>query len=177
VTTLDELNAAPPTEFVTTLGAIFEHSPWVAQRAAQARPFASPQHLLDAMCSVVRQAAAAEQLALIRAHPQLGARGRRRAQLTAASAGEQAGAGIDACTDEDFARLQQLNAAYLAKFDFPFILAVRGHTPESILDAFATRLTNDRAGEQATALAQIDRIAGYRLADLLGTTNLHECDP
>jgi OHCU decarboxylase len=170
--TLDALNAAPREQFTATLGAIFEHSAWVAERAAEARPFTSVRQLHDTMCAMLDQASLEEQLALIRAHPQLGSRGRRRAQLTAASAGEQTGAGLDACTDEEYARLMQFNAAYVAKFDFPFILAVRGHNPASIIANFEQRVSNDAALERRRALEEIGKIAGYRLADLVATPNL-----
>lgn len=157
----------PATEFVATLGGVFEHSPWVAERAAAARPFGSREQLLQAMCAVVETASTEEQLALIRAHPPLGARGRQRAELTANSANEQRRAGLDACTDEELARLLQLNADYMRKFSFPFILAVRGHNPESILAALETRLKQDTESERRTALAQIGLIGGYRLEGLL----------
>lgn len=170
--TLDALNGAPRGEFVAVLGGIFEHSAWVAERAAVARPFTSPQQLLEAMRAVVRQASAEEQLALIRAHPQLGARGPNRARLTAASSGEQIRAGLDACTDEEFERLRQLNAAYREKFDFPFILAVRGHDPVSIIATFERRLNNDRERERQTAIHEIGMIAGYRLADLVAAAKV-----
>jgi OHCU decarboxylase len=164
---LETLNALPVSEFVDTLGAIFEHSPWVAERAAAGRPFASRLQLLDAMRTVVQQAPADEQLGLIRAHPQLGARGRSKAQLTEASAREQRRAGLDACTDDEFAQLMRLNAAYVRKFSFPFILAVRGHGPESILAALGSRVGNDAEFERHTALTQIGLIGGYRLADVV----------
>lgn len=165
--TLAELNALPAEAFVARLGAIFEHSPWVAERVAAARPFESREQLLQAMRAVVSRASRAEQLALICAHPQLGARGRNRAQLTAASAQEQRRAGLDACTDEEFAHLMQLNAAYVEKFSFPFILAVRGHTPDSILEALVARLCNDAEAEHSAALTQIGLIAGFRLNDVV----------
>ena len=165
--TLQELNTMPVAQFVATLGAVFEHSPWVAERAAAARPFGSCEELLQAMCAVVQAASTEEQLALIRAHPHLGARGRRRAELTENSANEQRGAGLDACTEEEFARLLELNASYMQKFSFPFILAVRGHDPASILAALETRLHHDPELERRTALTQIGRIGGYRLADLV----------
>jgi OHCU decarboxylase len=167
MTTLEELNALPLERFVALLGAVFEHSPWVAERAATARPFRSRAQLLEEMRSVVQRASADEQLALIRAHPQLGARGRSRAQLTEASAKEQRRAGLDACTDEEFSRLLQLNSAYVEKFSFPFILAVRGHTPESILAALQSRLNNDNVSERQAALSQIGLIGGYRLEDIV----------
>jgi OHCU decarboxylase len=164
---LDALNTLPLPDFVATLGGIFEHSPWVAERAAAARPFSSRQHLLEAMRAVVEAATDDEQLRLIRAHPQLGLRGRSRAVLTAASAGEQRGAGLDACSAEEFARLDELNAAYVAKFDVPFILAVRGHDPASIIANCEQRTRNSWEVEQRTALHEIGLIAGYRLADLV----------
>ena len=167
--TLEALNAVPISEFTATLGAIFEHSPWVPQRAAAARPFNSRLDLLDAMRAVVQAAPAEEQLSLIRAHPQLGARGRRRAELTEASSGEQRRAGLDACTDDEFDQLLRLNTAYGHKFSFPFILAVRGHDPSSILASMGGRLNNAPDIEQHTALTQIGLIGGYRLADVVAS--------
>jgi OHCU decarboxylase len=165
--TIEALNAMTVQEFTTTLGSIFEHSAWVAERAAARRPFGSREQLHHGMCDQVARASAAEQDALILAHPKLGARGRQRAQLTQSSAHEQRRAGLDACTDEEFAELLRLNELYLARFAFPFILAVRGHTPESILSAMRERLAHDPATERATALQQIDRIAGLRLSDAI----------
>ena len=167
--TLDALNRVPVDEFTATLGAIFEHSPWVPRRAAAARPFASRLDLLDAMRAVVEAAPVEEQLGLIRAHPQLGARGRKRAELTEASSREQRRAGLDACTDEEFEQLLRLNAAYVQKFSFPFILAVRGHDPNSILASMGSRLNNSPQSERHTALTQIGLIAGYRLADVVAS--------
>ena len=167
--TLEALNTLPVDEFTSVLGTIFEHSPWVAQRAATARPFSSRLELLDAMRAVVQAAPIEEQLALIRAHPQLGARGRKRLELTEASAHEQRRAGLDACTDAEFAQLLLLNTTYVEKFEFPFILAVRGHDPDSILTAMSTRLNNDVEAERHTALTQIGLIGGYRLADMVAS--------
>ncbi len=161
---LDALNRLSGSDFADALGAIFEHSPWVAERAYGVRPFTSRLHLLDAMRDVVGAAAAEEQLALIRAHPQLGARGRTQAALTEASAVEQRRAGLDACTREQWARLDELNAAYGAKFEMPFILAVRGHAPSSIIENIERRVHNEREIERRTALHEIGLIAGYRLA-------------
>jgi OHCU decarboxylase len=166
---LDALNKLPVDEFTAVLGAIFEHSPWVPQRAAAARPFSSRLELLDAMRTVVQAAPVAEQLGLIRAHPQLGARGRKRLELTEASSREQRRAGLDACTDEEFAELMRLNAAYVQKFSFPFILAVRGHDPNSILASMGSRLKNDLDSERHMALTQIGLIGGYRLADVVAS--------
>ena len=167
--TLEALNGLPLDEFTATLGTIFEHSPWVPQRAAAARPFASRLDLLDAMRAVVQAAPVEEQLGLIRAHPQLGARGRKRAELTEASSREQRRAGLDACSDEEFDQLLRLNTAYVHKFSFPFILAVRGHDPNSILASMESRLNNAPEVERHTALTQIGLIGGYRLADVVAT--------
>ena len=163
------LNALPAREFGATLGGIFEHSPWVAERAAADRPFSSRLELLDRMRAVVQSATLEEQLALIRAHPKLGARGRSRAMLTAASAKEQRCAGLDACSDEEFAQLLRLNDAYVEKFAFPFILAVRGHDPASIMRTCERRLQNTPPIERQAALREIGMIGGYRLADVVAS--------
>jgi len=165
VISLEALNAHSQSEFAASLAGIFEHSAWVAQRAAERRPFCSRLQLLDAMRAVVQAAGEQEQLALIRAHPALGAGRSGRAALTAHSAHEQRTAGLDACTPEDLLRLERLNAEYLEKFGFPFILAVRGHAPAAIIARFEQRLRNSRALELSTALAEIGAIAAYRLAD------------
>jgi len=169
VIALEALNRLSVDDFTATLGAIFEHSPWVPQRAAAARPFASRLDLLDAMRAVVQAAPVEQQLGLIRAHPQLGARGRKRAELTEASSREQRRAGLDACTDEEFDQLLRLNTAYVHKFSFPFILAVRGHDPNSILASMESRLNNTPEVERHTALTQIGLIGGYRLADVVAS--------
>jgi allantoate deiminase/N-carbamoyl-L-amino-acid hydrolase len=165
VIALDELNALSAAQFAQALDGIFEHSPWVAERAAEARPFASRESLHAAMCSAVDAATRDEQLTLIRAHPELAGRAAVRNELTADSTREQRGAGLDACSSEEFARLQELNGAYNARFGFPFILAVRGHDRTSIIAEFARRLQNEPDTERREALAQIGRIAAFRLAD------------
>lgn len=162
---MPQLNAMPADEFVSRLSGIFEHSPWVAARAAQRRPFASRQELLAAMCRVVDEAAPAEQLSLICAHPRLGSGGRSRADLTPASAQEQRGAGLQACTPQEWAHLDRLNDAYHEKFAIPFVLAVRGHSPASIIATLEARLANPSSVEHVAALRQIGLIAGLRLAD------------
>jgi 2-oxo-4-hydroxy-4-carboxy-5-ureidoimidazoline decarboxylase len=167
VIALEELNGLPAADFVRTLGGIFEHSPWVPERVAAARPFASRERLLAALRAAVDAATPAEQLALIRAHPTLGLRGRARATLTPASAREQSGAGLELCTDVEALRLEALNAAYAEKFSMPFVVAVRGHTPESIIAECERRLHNDADAERRTALGEIGSIAGFRLNDLV----------
>ena len=164
---LATLNALPKPAFTHTLGAIFEHSPWVAEGAYAAAPFANLESLHTAMVSVVDQASLDQQLALIRAHPDLAGKAALAGELTAESTSEQKGAGLDRLTADEFAKFHRLNDAYQAKFAFPFIIAVRGHDRHSILAAFETRLLNDAESERAEALRQIARIAGFRLADLL----------
>ncbi len=164
---LEQLNCMPVDEFVAVLGGIFEHSPWVAQRAAAARPFASREDQHATMCDVVASATADEQLALIRAHPELAGRAAIHNELTQHSTHEQRGAGLDACSAEEFAQLQTMNAAYNTRFGFPFVLAVRGHDRESILAAFAQRVQHAVEHERATALQQIERITAFRLAELV----------
>jgi OHCU decarboxylase len=168
VITLAQLNALAPVEFAAALDGIFEHTCWVAQRTAAGRPFASRLQLLDAMRSAVDQAPAAEQLALIRAHPKLGVR-TDASPLTPASAREQRRAGLTGCTAAEVAQLQQLNARYQERFGFPFIVAVRGHDPASIIAHMQQRLGNDGELERLAALTQIGAIAAYRLADRIGS--------
>jgi OHCU decarboxylase len=149
-------------EFAQKYADIFEHSPWVPDRAFSRGPFADKDVLHAAFVAVVDEAGEEAQLGLIRAHPQLGAK----IALTEASTAEQLGAGLKSLTEEEFARFSALNAAYNEKFGFPFVVCVRRHTKSSILAAFADRLTHDAATERATALAEIAEIAKLRLEDM-----------
>jgi 2-oxo-4-hydroxy-4-carboxy-5-ureidoimidazoline decarboxylase len=142
------------------MSALFEHSPWVEKRA-DARPSSGDRHA-DLM-AVVHDATPAEQLALIRAHPELA--GKAAVALTAASAAEQASAGLDRLTQSEFDRFHALNAAYREKFGFPFIICVRLTDKAGILAAMERRLASDRATEIAEALAQIGEIVRLRLKD------------
>lgn len=162
---LATLNAASEAGFVAELRGIFEHSPWVAEQVAAERPFATRLDLLDAMCAAVRRAPPAQQLALVRAHPELAGRAAIRGDLTAESSSEQAGAGLAACTPAEYAHLQAMNEAYNARFGFPFVLSVKGHDRAAILRHFERRLGNEVDVELATALSEIDRIAAFRLAE------------
>lgn len=164
---LQSLNTLGAEEFSGRLGGIFEHSPWIAERVAGRRPFASLEALHTAMVGEVEAAGEAAQLALLRAHPELAGKAAVRGELTAESSREQGGVGLDQCTSEEFARLQKLNADYNAKFGFPFIVAVRGHTRASIIALFEQRLANDRASEIQECLRQVYRIGLLRLQDLL----------
>ena len=143
--------------------ALFEHSPWVEARA-DARPSSGDRHA-DLM-AVVHTATPEEQLALIRAHPELAGKAAMDKSLTEASAAEQASAGLDRLTPEEFARFHALNAAYAARFGFPFIICVRLTDKAGILAAMAARLAHDRDEEVTTALAQIGEIVRLRLADM-----------
>jgi 2-oxo-4-hydroxy-4-carboxy-5-ureidoimidazoline decarboxylase len=164
---LHELNTCSADAFIGALGGIFEHSPWVPAGAAAQRPFADVPALHRAMCAVVARAGEAAQLALIRAHPQLAGKAAVRGELTDSSTREQRGAGLDQCTPEEFAQITRLNDAYQDKFGFPFIIAVRGHTRQSIIAAMESRLPHSIEAETAEALLQIERIAALRLADLV----------
>ena len=165
--TLAEMNALDEAAFVAAFGGVFEHSPWVAQRAFAARPFASVAALLAAMAREVERASDAERLALIRAHPELAGRAAVRGELTDESRREQSGAGLAECSPEEFARLTDLNARYLARFRFPFILAVKGYDRTGIIGEFERRVGNDRDAELAESIAQIARIARFRLDALI----------
>jgi 2-oxo-4-hydroxy-4-carboxy-5-ureidoimidazoline decarboxylase len=162
-----DLNALDRAGFVAALGAIFEHSPWIAERAWDRRPFKDSDGLMATMIAVVEAMTDDEKLALIRAHPDLAGKAARAGALTAHSTAEQTGAGLDRLTDEEFERFHRLNDAYKDRFKFPFVIAVRGHTKETILAAFETRLAHDQAAEMAEALRNIGLIARFRLEDLL----------
>jgi 2-oxo-4-hydroxy-4-carboxy-5-ureidoimidazoline decarboxylase len=166
--TLDQLNALPQSGFAAALGAIFEHSPWIPERAWARRPFASVDALHAALCATLAEAAPEDQIALVRAHPELAGKAAVRGELTEASTREKSGAGLDRCSPEEFAQLVALNRAYGARFGFPFILAVRGHTRSSVIANLAARLERAPEAERAEALRQIERIARFRLNDLLG---------
>ena len=162
--TVAELSTSDRTAFVSTLGWIFEESPWVAQRAWERRPFASLDELHVAMVKVVADATEVEQLALLRAHPDLGTR----ARVSDASTGEQRGAGLDRLTPDEFARLQRLNTDYRSRFGFPFLFAVKGSTKHDVLAALEARGRRTRDEEFAEALQQVYKIARFRLEELTG---------
>ena len=162
-----DLPALRRDEFMALFADVFEHSPWVAERAWRDAPFSDKASLLAAMTRAMMAADRAEKLALIRAHPDLAGRAAIGGDLTDASRREQTGAGLDQCSPEEYARFQELNAAYKEKFGFPFIMAVKNSTRQQILDAFAARLNNTAEEEFATALGQIARIAAFRLDDII----------
>ncbi len=156
--------------FVTRFGGAFEHSPWIAERAWEDEM--GPVHdtavgLHSALARKFRAAGDAERLGVLKAHPDLAGRLVAARRLTAASAAEQASAGLDALTDDEHARFTELNSAYTAKHGFPFIIAVRDHDRATILRAFERRVANDSETEFAEACRQVERIAELRIAELL----------
>ena len=171
--TLEQLNAASTEQAAHMLDGLYEHSPWIAEAALAQRPFQSLAQLKHAMVRVLAQAPVDAQLALIRAHPELAGKAMVAKSLTAESTNEQNKAGLTQCTPDEFARIQQLNADYNARFGFPFILAVRGPRglglpKQEIIDTFARRLDNHPDFERAEALRNIHRIAEIRLNDKFG---------
>jgi beta-ureidopropionase / N-carbamoyl-L-amino-acid hydrolase len=171
--TLDDLNDASAADFVRLLDGTYEHSPWIAERAAALRPFKTLAALKVALARVVREASVTDQVWLIRAHPELAGKAAIGGTLTAESTNEQQKAGLTACTPGEFAKLQQLNADYNARFGWPFILAVRGprgtgFTRQEIIATFERRLRAHPDLERAECLRQIHRIAEIRLNDKLG---------
>jgi 2-oxo-4-hydroxy-4-carboxy-5-ureidoimidazoline decarboxylase len=164
---IDDVNNMDHESFILHFGSIYEHSPWVAQGAWSCRPFGSVDALHAAMDSVMFAAPSATQMKLIRAHPELAGRLARLDQLTEASRSEQSQAGLDRLNQDQIAKMNQLNAKYLNKFRFPFIICARLNDADSIESAMRTRLRNDRTGEFQTALREISKIARLRLADLV----------
>jgi OHCU decarboxylase len=157
-------------EFVQTFGGVFEHSPWIAERAFELE--LGPAHdsaggLHNALARVFREASEEERLGVLRAHPDLAGKLAQARRLTPESAAEQASAGLDTLTDDERARFEELNAAYVEKFGFPFIIAVRGKTKADILQAFERRIGQGRREEFATAAREVERIALLRLQDML----------
>jgi 2-oxo-4-hydroxy-4-carboxy-5-ureidoimidazoline decarboxylase len=163
--TLHEVNKADPTAFLASFGGIAEHTPWVAVRAMAERPFASRAAMVDAFQATVAQASRAEQHALIAAHPDLAGRAAIAGEVAADSKKEQAGAGLDKLTADEFARFTELNARYRARFGFPFIFAVKGANKHQILEAFGQRVDGALEEEFWTALAQVMRIIRFRIED------------
>ena len=161
--TLAELNGAGRDQFVAAIGWVFEHSPWVAERAWDQRPFASFEALHSSMVAIVDAAGEPAQLALLRAHPDLGAR----AKMSEASVGEQAGAGLDSLTPQEFERLHALNGDYRARFGFPFLFAVKGASKHEVVAALERRRFAARDEELAEAQRQVARIARFRLEDII----------
>jgi 2-oxo-4-hydroxy-4-carboxy-5-ureidoimidazoline decarboxylase len=166
---LATINSADQAAFTATLGHLFEHSPWVAERTWPQRPFASREALHASLCATMRAAPRAEQLALIRAHPDLAGRLAQQKKLTAESTLEQASAGLDQLTDAELADFTRRNETYKAKFGFPFIICARLNAKSAILTAMQSRVENPPDTEFTTALGEIEKIAWLRLQDAVTT--------
>jgi 2-oxo-4-hydroxy-4-carboxy-5-ureidoimidazoline decarboxylase len=164
--TLADLNACSKDDFVAALSNIFEYSPWIAEQAASARPFAGVKALFAAMKAAVDRGAPELRLALIKAHPDLANKTQRAAGLTAESNDEQNSVGLDRLSDAEYEAFERVNNAYRTKFGFPYIVSVRRHTKDSILRDFERRLPNDAKTETQKSIEEICRIAALRL-DLL----------
>lgn len=149
--------------FIANLGGIYEHSPWIAERAWMHQPFESLEELHAALVTVVKEASKEEQLALICAHPELAGKEAEAGTLTTASTYEQQGAGLNQCSREELQRLRQLNVDYRNKFGFPFVIAVKGLTRYQIMDAMQSRMANPQAVEFQACLEEIFKIAKFRL--------------
>ena len=156
---IPQLNQMSQEEFVAALGAIFEQTPAIAHQAWEKRPFADVASLHQQMVDVVKAMSREEQLALIRVHPDLGSK----AKMAEASVQEQSGVGLDRLSSAEYEHFQVLNRMYKEKFGFPFIVAVRNHTKDSILKAFERRLENTVDQELEQALTEIFQIAQFRL--------------
>jgi len=154
-----ELNKMSQEKFTATLGEIWEETPQISELAWHSRPFEDVTSLYKAMVTVVNSMDEAEQLTLIKAHPDLGTK----TKMAEASVQEQAGVGLDRLSESEYQRFQALNQAYKDKFDFPFIVAVKNHTKESILQSFEARLNNTQEQEKQQALTEISKIAQLRL--------------
>ncbi|RTR31837.1 2-oxo-4-hydroxy-4-carboxy-5-ureidoimidazoline decarboxylase [Robertmurraya yapensis] len=159
--TIEQLNKTTEHEFMELLGGIFEHSPWVAEKAIHVKPFSSLGHLYDEMVSVVEQATEEQKLILIKAHPNLG----ERIEMSPDSVNEQAGAGLKNLTPEEYDKFSTLNQQYMDKFAFPFILAVKGKNKHQIYEAMEQRVQNQRETEFQTAMKEIYKIALLRLEE------------
>jgi 2-oxo-4-hydroxy-4-carboxy-5-ureidoimidazoline decarboxylase len=164
---LAQLESFSCSEFVSAVGPVFEHSPWIAEATWGKRPFASVEKLHSALCETVKNAGGEKQLALIRAHPDLVGRAALRGALTRESTKEQAGAGLDRLSPEEIAWFQKNNAAYREKFGFPFVVCARLNKKEAIVEGLAARSRNSREQEIKTALEEIFKIAELRLRDLI----------
>jgi 2-oxo-4-hydroxy-4-carboxy-5-ureidoimidazoline decarboxylase len=156
---LTQINRMDRPQFTQALGEIFEHTPTVAAQVWHQRPFMSIEDLHQKMMAVVMSFDREQKLTLVRAHPDLGSK----VKMAAASVQEQAGVGLDRLSADEYIRFQQLNQAYLERFEFPFIVAVKNHTKSSILAAFDRRLKNSADEELATAIEEISQIARFRL--------------
>jgi len=163
--TVETINGWDKQAFVAAFGDVAEHSPWVSERAFAAHPFATRDSVIAAFEAAMHMAAEEDQVALVRAHPDLAGKAALAGEMAEDSKREQAGAGLDSLTKDEFDRFTALNTRYKEKFGFPFIFAVKGATKDMILDAFEERIQNDGGTEFETALKQIARIFRFRLEE------------
>ena len=164
---MESINQLGQAEFVERFGPLFEHSPWIAENAWSDRPFADADELFEALRAAMYAAPRERQLALIRAHPDLAGKAAIDGSLTRSSTSEQASAGLDRLTPDEFEVFTRTNTAYRERFDFPFVVCVREHTKESILRVASERLSNSEDEEIRVALEEIAKIARLRLEDAL----------
>jgi 2-oxo-4-hydroxy-4-carboxy-5-ureidoimidazoline decarboxylase len=164
---IEEVNRMDHGEFVSRFGAVFERSPWVAEGAWERRPFDGLDGLHGSFVRTIRDGPEDRRVALIRAHPDLAGKAALAGELTAESAGEQASAGLDRLSPEEYERFHRLNAAYREKFGLPYVVCVRDNTKETIFAGAERRLSNSREEEIEAALAEIYRIGRLRLEDLV----------
>ncbi|SCW90341.1 2-oxo-4-hydroxy-4-carboxy-5-ureidoimidazoline decarboxylase [Ancylobacter rudongensis] len=162
---LDTLNTLDRDGFVAALDGVFEHAPWVAQAAFAHAPFDTVSALHNGLMAAVWARPEAERVAFVAAHPDLAGKAARAGDIAAASVSEQAGLGLDRLSDAEFARFERLNAAYRARFGFPFVICVRRQTRDALLDVFEARLLQGREAELATALVEIGHITALRLVE------------
>ncbi|MFB5676117.1 2-oxo-4-hydroxy-4-carboxy-5-ureidoimidazoline decarboxylase [Paenibacillus terreus] len=157
------INSLDLAQFAVAFGSLFEHSPWIAEQAWKKRPFTSPSHMFEEMKVIVEQSEPEAVLRLLRSHPDLGSR----LAMSSDSVKEQAGAGLGSLSPEQYEELKELNRRYTEKFAFPFILAVKGHTSATIIEAAKRRIHHSEEEERRTAVEQVFQIAGFRLEDWL----------
>lgn len=164
---IDEINQSSLARFVELLGAVFEHSPWVAELAYPEKPFASRDALYRVMADAVRRAPEVQRMALLCHHPELAGREAAAGTMTDDSKREQAGAGLDQCSADELLTMKSLNQAYRAKFEFPFIIAVSGLDKYQVIAAMETRLVNSAELEFDNAIGEVEKIARIRLDALI----------
>ncbi len=160
---IEQVNQMKKEEFISKVGWVFEHSPWIAEQAWERRPFPSGEALLQTMITIVQKAEASAQLQLLRAHPDLGTR----LKITDASHKEQAGAGLDKLTKDEYEEMASLNQQYVNTFGFPFIMAVKGQSKEAIVSAMKERIHHPYEQECTRALQEVYKIAAFRLNETI----------
>ena len=162
---IDAVNAFDAAAFIARFGDVAEDAPWVAAAAFESRPYIDREALVEAFAGAVRAGSRREQLALLRAHPDLADRAAVAGDIAEESRREQAEAGLDRLTADEFDRFRDLNSRYRERFGFPFIFAVKGATKDAILAAFEARIDNEADEERWAALANVERIVRFRIED------------